>query len=132
MLSIKTFIRYQLHLFCCITSLSTCFIRRTEEENTSVYVKTVCTKRSCSRIVYRFVCTRIIYTKLSVFSPQWFQLSTFCAGWFSSAIIFFPSGVSTANLSCWVVLIRCNLSFSSGVSAAIVSRSRVLLCCEVA
>ena len=89
------------------------------------------------------------------------------------------SGVSPANLSCWLVLIRCNLpslfsgfhlptfragwcssavifllslrgfqlpffhvhgylsavlnlrSLSSGVSAAILSRSQVLLCCEV-
>ena len=41
-------------------------------------------------------------------SPRGFQLPTFCAGWFS-----------TPNLSCWLVLIRCNLSFSSGVSAAI-------------
>ena len=51
-------------------------------------------------------------------SPRGFQLPTFCAGWFS-----------TANLSCWLVLIRCNLlSLSSGVSAAILSRSRVLFC----
>ena len=41
-------------------------------------------------------------------SPRGFQLPTFRAGWFS-----------TANLSCWLVLIRCNLSLTSGVSAAI-------------
>ena len=62
-------------------------------------------------------------------SPQEFQLPTFHAGWCSSAVtllhlpqwfqlpVYFAcavtslsSGVSTANLSCWLVLIRCNLS----------------------
>ena len=71
-----------------------------------------------------------IHCNLLSLSPRGFQLPTFCAGWCSSAVIFlspwgfqlptFRAGwFSTANLSCWLVLIRCNLSLSSGVSATI-------------
>ena len=49
----------------------------------------------------------------SFFSPQGFQLPTFRTGWCSSAVILFNS-------------------LSSGVSVAILSRSRVLFHCEVA
>ena len=38
-LSMKPFIRYQLHLLCHITSLCTCFIRRTAEYNTFLMLK---------------------------------------------------------------------------------------------
>ena len=40
-LSMKPFIRYQLHLLCHITSLCTCFIRRTAEYNTFLMLKQI-------------------------------------------------------------------------------------------
>ena len=112
----------------------------------------------CSSVVILFLSPRgfqlPVYLSSAVtsfLSPRGLQLPTFHAGWCSTVVIlpFFSLGVSTANLSCWLVLIRCNLAslssgvsaaslplircnLSSGVSAAILSRSRVLFCCEVA
>ena len=68
------------------------------------------------------------YAVTSFLSRQGFHLLTFRAGWCSSAVIFLLGGVSPANLSCWLVLICCNLvSLSSGVSAASLS----LICCNL-
>ena len=92
-------------------------------------------------------------------SPRGFQVPTFCAGWCSSAVIFLLSFrgftcqpfVPVAWCSSTVIFLLSlrgfqlpffhvhgyfsavlNLrSLSSGVSAAILSRSQVLLCCEV-
>ena len=53
----------------------------------SITLLLFCTKLSC--------CSRIVVPesdKLSVLSPQGFQLSTFCAGLFSSAVIFLLGG----------------------------------------
>ena len=67
-------------------------------------------------------CTVYCNTLISILSLQGFQLPTFHAGWYCN-LLSLSSGVSTANLLCWMVLIRCNLSLSSRVSTAILSHS---------
>ena len=73
------------------------------------------------------VVPRILYCNplISILSPRGFQLPVFliCCN-----LVSFSLGVSTANLSRWLVLIRCNLaSLSSGHSAASLS----LICCNL-
>ena len=66
-----------------------------------------CGMASCSVSLWAVLGT---FTVIFFLSPWGFQLPTFRAGWCSTA----------ANLSCWLVLIHCNLlSLTLGVSAAI-------------
>ena len=85
-----------------------------------------CGMVSCSVSLWAVLGTKVLARWASIGSTScgddnsWpaASLSLMCCN-----LVSLTSGVSTANLSCWLAVIRCNLvSLSSGVSAA------VLLC----